>query len=157
VEGLRLAVGPFSSAIEPGEGSALTDPERVSNSDAATGFPAEPAPVTRGDEVETAVVVRLAGEIDLANAEHAAEQLRAAEAVAVADAPAVVVLDLSRVTFLGSVGLAMILEHDQLCAALDSRLCVVVGDNQRVWRPIHIASLDEVLTIVSSVAEAVRG
>jgi anti-sigma B factor antagonist len=106
-------------------------------------------------DTDTAVVVRLDGEVDLATAEHAAEQLRAAEAIAVAAPPTVVVLDLSRVTFLGSVGLAMLVEHDQLCAALGTRLCVVVGDNQRVWRPIRTASLDEVLTIVASAEDAV--
>jgi len=103
-----------------------------------------------------AAVVRLEGEIDLATAEHAAERLRAAEAVAVVNAPAVVVLDLSQVTFLGSVGLAMMVEHNQLCAAIGSRLCVVVGGNQSAWRPIQVAALDSVLTIVSSVEEAVR-
>lgn len=122
----------------------------------AAAFPSLHGPISRDDEAETAVVVRLAGEVDLASAEHAAEQLRAAEAVAVADAPAVVVLDLSQVTFLGSVGLAMMVEHNRLCAALGSRLCVIVGDNQRVLRPMQIASLDAVLTIVSSVAEAAR-
>lgn len=109
------------------------------------------------DDADTAVVVRLAGEVDLSTAEHAAKQLRAAEAIAVAAAPlAVVVLDLSMVTFLGSVGLAMLVEHDQLCAALGSRLCVIIGENQRVWQPIRVTSLDEVLTIVASVEDAVR-
>lgn len=113
---------------------------------------------TFGSEAEfpAAVVVRLVGEVDLATAEHAGERLRAAEAVAVADTPpAVVVLDLTRVTYLGSVGLAMLVEHNQLCAALGSRLCVVVGANRSVWRPIQVATLDSVLTIVSSEAEAV--
>lgn len=106
------------------------------------------ADVFTTDEPETVVVVRLTGEVDLTTAEHAADRLRAAEAAAVADPPAVVVLDLSRVTFLGSVGLAMMVEHDQLCAAVGSRLCVVVGDNRSVWRPIQVARLDTVLTIV---------
>lgn len=115
----------------------MTDPEGLSTTDAV-------------DVDETAVMVRLVGEVDLATAEHAGEQLRAAEAVAVADAPAVVVLDLTRVTFLGSVGLAMLVEHNQLCAAVGSRLCVVIGSNRSVWRPIQVAALDSVLTIVSS-------
>ncbi|HEY0501568.1 MAG TPA: STAS domain-containing protein [Kutzneria sp.] len=110
---------------------------------------------TEGDVADAAAVVRLEGEVDLATAERAAERLRAAEAVAVVDAPAVVVLDLSQVTFLGSVGLAMMVEHDQLCAAMGSRLYVIVGNNQSVWRPIRLARLDSVLTIVSSVAEAI--
>ncbi|MEV6604035.1 STAS domain-containing protein [Kutzneria sp. NPDC051319] len=108
------------------------------------------ADVFTTDEPETVVVVRLTGEVDLTTAEHAADRLRAAEAAAAADPPAVVVLDLSRVTFLGSVGLAMMVEHDQLCAAVGSRLCVVVGDNRSVWRPIQVARLDTVLTIVST-------
>ena len=108
------------------------------------------------DEFPAAVVVRLVGEVDLATAEHAGERLRAAEAVAVADAPpAVVVLDLTQVTYLGSVGLAMLVEHNQLCTALGSRLCVVVGANRSVLRPIQVATLDSVLTIVASEAEAV--
>jgi anti-sigma B factor antagonist len=105
---------------------------------------------------DTAAVVRLEGEVDLATAEHAAERLRAAEAIALVNPPAVVVLDLSRVTFLGSVGLAMMVEHNQLCAAMGGRLCVVVAGNQSAWRPIQLASLDGVLTIVPSVAEALR-
>ncbi|MFC0438274.1 STAS domain-containing protein [Kutzneria buriramensis] len=127
----------------------MTDSEGLSDADAAA------ARMHDGD-MDTAVVVRLVGEIDLATAEHAAEQLRAAEAVAVAAPPAVVVLDLSQVTFLGSVGLAILVEHDQLCAALGSRLCVVVGDNQRVWRPIQVAALDGVITIVANIAAAAR-
>ena len=108
------------------------------------------------DEFPAAVVVRLVGEVDLATAEHAGERLRAAEAVAVADTPpAVVVLDLTQVTYLGSVGLAMLVEHNQLCTALGSRLCVVVGANRSVLRPIQVATLDSVLTIVASEAEAV--
>lgn len=100
--------------------------------------------------METAVVVRLVGEVDLVTAEHAADQLRAAEAVAVADGHAVVVLDLTQVTFLGSVGLALLVEHNQLCGELGSRLCVVVGDNRAVWLPIRTAALDQVVTVVSS-------
>ena len=108
------------------------------------------------EEFPAAVVVRLVGEVDLATAEHAGERLRAAEAVAVADTPAaVVVLDLTQVTYLGSVGLAMLVEHNQLCTALGSRLCVVVGTNRSVLRPIQVATLDSVLTIVASEAEAV--
>ena len=106
------------------------------------------------DAPETAVMVRLVGEVDLVTAERAADRLRAAEAVAVVDEPAVVVLDLTAVTYLGSVGLAMLVEHNQLCAELGRRLCVIVGDNRAAWRPIRVASLDKVLTIVSSAEEA---
>ena len=123
----------------------MTDPDGVS----ITNGVMAPPPLAG-----TAVVVRLAGEVDLATAEHAGDQLRAAEAVAVVDAPAVVVLDLTQVTFLGSVGLAMLVEHNQLCSELGSRLCVIVGDSPAAWRPIKIATLDTVLTIVSSVDEA---
>lgn len=119
------------------------------------GLAAGTSPLLVPDETaETALVVRLVGEVDLTTAEHAADRLRAAEALAVVDTPAVVVLDLTRVTFLGSVGLAMMVEHSQLCAELGTQLCVVVGENRAVWRSIRLASLDQVLVIVSSVEQA---
>ncbi len=112
-----------------------------------------PAP-DRDEVATTALVVRLIGEVDLVTAEHASDRLRAAEAVAVAGGPAVVVLDLTEVTFLGSVGLAMMVEHHQLCAELGTRLTVIAGANRATWRSIRLSALDQVLTIVSGVDEA---
>lgn len=100
-----------------------------------------------------AVILSVAGELDLATAPILSEQLRAAVAVVVPPAP--VVLDLSRVTFLASVGLSILVEYNQRCARSGSELRVV-ATGRHVLRPIEITGLDDTITVVDTVDEALH-
>jgi anti-anti-sigma factor len=98
-----------------------------------------------------AVIVRVAGEVDLMTAPAVDKQLRAAEALVVSPAP--VVLDLTATEFFGSAGLALLVEHASRCADLRSRLCVV-ADHRAVLRPMVLTGLDRVVEVVPTVDRA---
>ena len=101
-----------------------------------------------------AVVVRANGDIDMATADLLDEQLRAAEAVVVPPAP--VVLDLTGVRFLVSMGLAQLVAHHDVCTKRGSQLRVVAADRQ-VLRPIQVTGLDQKLVIVATLPDALAG
>jgi anti-sigma B factor antagonist len=92
------------------------------------------------------VVVRACGELDMLTAPRLSWQLERAEAIVVPPAP--VVVDLSGLTFLGSAGLSVLLDHNDRCTALGSRLEVVAGKCHAVVRPLEATGLDKVLTVV---------
>ena len=91
-----------------------------------------------------AVIVRAVGEVDLVSAPLLSAQLRLAEAVVVPPAP--VLLDLTGVTFIGSAGLSVLLEHHERCAELRTRLQVVGG--RVVTRVLAAAGLTEEIPVV---------
>ncbi len=91
------------------------------------------------------VVVRVGGELDKLTAPRLHDQLVRAESVVVPPAP--VVLDLSALTFIGSAGLAVLLEHDERCAAIGSALRILPG-GRVVTRPLVMTGLDQILTVV---------
>jgi anti-sigma B factor antagonist len=91
------------------------------------------------------VVVRAFGELDMLTAPRLSTQLDRAEAIVVP--PAQVVLDLTGLTFLGSVGLSVLVAHHQRCAKLGSRLEIVPG-GRAVTRPITMTGLHRVLDLV---------
>jgi anti-anti-sigma factor len=91
-----------------------------------------------------AVIVRAVGEIDLATAPLLSAQLRLAEAVVVSPAP--VVLDLTGVTFIGSAGLSVLLDHRERCAELGARLQVV--GTRVVTRVVAVAGLAQTIPVV---------
>jgi anti-anti-sigma factor len=92
-----------------------------------------------------AVLVRAVGEIDVVTAPLLTEQLRLAEAVVVP--PAAVTLDLTGVTFFGSAGLSVLLEHRAKCEELGSELRIVAG--RLIERVLAVTGLAEVLPVVS--------
>jgi anti-sigma B factor antagonist len=94
-------------------------------------------------EANGVVVVSVAGEVDLANA----DELRAAFAPCLAD-PAVrlVVCDLSRVTFLACSGLSALLDAQRTLALRDARIRVV-AQNPAVIRPITVTGLSDTLPV----------
>ena len=98
------------------------------------------------------VVVSAGGELDLLTAPRLSAQLDQAEAIVVPPAP--VVLDLTRLTFIGSAGLAMLLAHHERCAALGSSLRIRVND--MVARPLRMTALDRVLNLVPALAGSAR-
>ncbi len=95
-------------------------------------------------------MVAVTGEIDLLTA----PQLRDAVALGCTDdAGSALVIDLSAVTFLGSSGLAELVEVAENAARNDRPLRVVVGD-QRVRRPLEITGLVHVLAVYDSLDDA---
>jgi anti-sigma B factor antagonist len=105
----------------------------------------------RQEIVGGAVVVRAVGELDMATRELLDLQLQVAESQVVPPAP--IVLDLTGVVFLASMGLSLLVEHHEQCAEFGSRL-VVVATGRAVLRPMQITGLDELLTIVATVEAA---
>lgn len=99
-------------------------------------------------EIETGdrdgvVHVALRGELDLSSVNKVQEELRRVEA----DAPAVVVLDLSKLTFLDSTGLRCLVTADQR-ARDDGRRVVLVRGPDPVQRVFTITRLEERLEMV---------
>lgn len=90
------------------------------------------------------VVVTACGELDLNTAPVLNTQLELAEAIVVPPAP--VVLDLTAISFLGSTGLSILVEHHERCVALGSSLRIVPG-GRAVTRPLAMTGLDQILTI----------
>lgn len=99
------------------------------------------------------VVVQAGGELDMLTAPRLSAQLDQAEAIVVPPAP--VVLDLSGLTFIGSAGLAMLLEHHERCEALGSTL-QIRANNTVVTRPLAMTALDRVLNVVPELAASTR-
>jgi anti-anti-sigma factor len=93
--------------------------------------------------------VALRGELDLSTAEKVERELQRIEE----DAPPLVVLDLSGLTFLDSTGLRLIVGADQRARQSDRRLVVVRGP-ATVQRVFSITKLDERLEMVDSAAQA---
>jgi anti-sigma B factor antagonist len=98
------------------------------------------------------VIVHAAGEIDLVSASQLDEALD--EVLARPAAPGHVVVDLTGVTFLGSVGLSLLVKNDQRLRDAGGGLHVVTG-NRLVARAIAMTGLAEKLTLHDTLAEAV--
>lgn len=97
-------------------------------------------------QVGGAVVIDVGGEIDSSNAHLLRTEV---EKVLAAD-PAVAVLDLSEVEFLGSAGLnALVLLHSDHPAALR-----IVAATRSVLRPIELTGLDAQLPLFTSLDDA---
>jgi anti-anti-sigma factor len=94
-------------------------------------------------------VIVVAGEIDMASA----PKLEAAVADVVAEDPGGVVVALSAVDFMGSVGVRILVEAQQQIGAADRFAVVSKGSATR--RPIQLAGLDETLALYSTLDEAV--
>lgn len=101
------------------------------------------------ERVDGVAVVHVAGEVDMA----AETALRRRIAEALADEPDGLVLDLTGVTFFASAGLHVLVDvqHAATAAGLDMR---VVADHRPVLRPLQITGLDQLVTVVTSVDQA---
>jgi anti-sigma B factor antagonist len=105
-------------------------------------------PVLGVEEVGTAYVVRLGGELDLYNA----GQVRTALADASAKAPERIVVDLGEVEFVDSTALGILIETR---AKLDNRgglLLAAPGLETR--RALQISGLDQIFSVHETVADA---
>ena len=95
------------------------------------------------------VHMALVGELDLSSVAKVQEELRRIEA----DAPATLVVDLSKLTFLDSTGLRCIVTADER-ARNDGRRIVIVRGPDAVQRVFAITRLEERLEIVDDAASA---
>ena len=93
-----------------------------------------------------AVMFSLRGELDLAHAYTFDEELRTVEATR----PSTVVIDLRRLTFLDSCGLARLLAARRRARRLGHRLLLVRG-SATVQRLFALAAVDEAFEMVSDV------
>lgn len=89
------------------------------------------------------VHVALAGELDLSTVAKVQEELRRVEA----NAPATLVVDLSKLTFLDSTGLRCIVTADERARAEGRRIVIVRGPDA-VQRVFTITRLDDRLEMV---------
>ncbi|MGW5051633.1 STAS domain-containing protein [Actinokineospora sp. NPDC004072] len=93
---------------------------------------------------DAAVVVTAEGEVDLATA----PQLAAALALAAEDTDHLLVADLSKLRFLGSAGLAVLVTAGSETATTGRSLVVVAGPDCVARRALELTGLDRVLTVV---------
>jgi anti-sigma B factor antagonist len=105
------------------------------------------------ETVGHALVVRVAGDIDLLTA----PQLQLSLELACADAqpPEIVVADLTGVQFMGSSGLAVLMDVDKRCREHDTPLRIVAA-TPGVVRPLEVTGLDRILDVVGSLDSVIR-
>jgi anti-sigma B factor antagonist len=95
-------------------------------------------------------VVSVSGEIDLVTA----PALEQAIGTVVADNPAALIIDLSGVEFLGSVGLKILAATYE---KMDAGEFGVVAHGPATRRPIHLTGLDKTFPLYSTLDEALAG
>jgi anti-sigma B factor antagonist len=102
----------------------------------------------------TAVVVTVAGEIDLLTI----DRLRAALAAGFEDLDdgEILVIDLTQVTFMDSRGLQALVDVTQATQQRREPLRIVVDHTRPVIRPIQVTGLDKVLALFDTIEEALR-
>jgi anti-sigma B factor antagonist len=97
------------------------------------------------------VVVAVSGEIDMATCDVVSQALHAH-----LDAtPLGMVIDLSEVEFLGSIGLAVLIEVDKRAPECRTRLGIVTSGSPAVTRVMQISGLVNLLPICPTIDDAV--
>ncbi|MCE6994659.1 STAS domain-containing protein [Saccharothrix sp. S26] len=132
----------------------VQDPDVVATSGAESAAAESPRAGQLGLDVRTATegvtVVSVSGEVDMLTA----PQLRAG-ALPHLDAGSTLVLDLSGVSFLGSAGLAVLVEASQHAKRRDAQFRVVAVE-RAVTRPLAATGLGEVFSVFGSVEQALE-
>jgi anti-sigma B factor antagonist len=105
------------------------------------------------ETIGSALVVHVAGEIDMVTAPDLRAQLN--RVCAEARPPQIVVADLSGVQFMGSAGLTVLIDADRRCRANLVRLRIVVTMPATI-RPLQVTGLDRVLDIAGSLDGVIR-
>lgn len=93
-------------------------------------------------------MVAVGGEIDLSTA----PAFEAAVATALKEEPAVLVIDLSGVTFMASVGLRILVATQE--ELRESVQVAVVANNPATSRPIEMTGLDEIISLYPTLDDA---
>lgn len=109
--------------------------------------------VTRDDREHRPVLV-VRGEVDLSTGGRLRE---AVSSVLQQPATGPVILDLSAVEFLSSSGLGQLVALDEEGRRLMRPLRIVVNQTRPVVRPITTMGLDEVLTLYTTIEDALTG
>jgi anti-sigma B factor antagonist len=97
-----------------------------------------------------AVVITAAGEVDLATSGHLAKVVQ----TEFKGSRGMVVIELSAVTFLSSIGLAVLIEAQHTADRSRQCLRIVVGDGRPVIRAIAASGLSDRLSVFRSLDEA---
>lgn len=97
-------------------------------------------------------VLHVTGDLDVLTAPTLGTRLD----VALADAPSVLIVDLSEVQFLSSAGISMLVETHRLTHRAGMSLRVV-AEGPATSRPMRVMGLGEIIDIYPTVDEAVRG
>jgi anti-sigma B factor antagonist len=125
------------------EGVAVPDYEFESSSESI------PTIEVRRVDIGSAVVLAVVGEIDLSNSSHLGAIFEHVQR----DEPAVLVVDLREVTFLGSAGLRVLVEA---CANAGGGDVRVAAPSAPARRAIEATALDRLLPLFSSVDDALE-
>lgn len=107
-----------------------------------------PYEVNRRDQ-DGAIVLAVAGALDIQTAGDFTDRLRAA----LAEEPRAVIVDMSDLDFLASAGMAALVEGTRV--ATDATRLLVVADGPATSRPLIITGLNELITLLPTLADAV--
>jgi anti-anti-sigma factor len=110
-------------------------------------FPSESIPLQTNIHGGATIVVDVIGDVDM----ETAPQMQEAINEAMAAAPRVLIIDLTRVTFLASAGLAVLVNTDRETDQTDVR---IVATAYIATRTLRLVGLDKVLSIFPTVAAA---
>ena len=97
-----------------------------------------------------AVVITAAGEVDLATSGHLANVVQ----IEFNGGQGMVVIELNAVTFMSSIGLAVLIEAQHTADRSRQSLRIVVGDGRPVIRAIAASGLNDRLCVFRSLDEA---
>ncbi|WP_304108772.1 STAS domain-containing protein [Mycolicibacterium bacteremicum] len=113
----------------------------------------QPAGFTVRTDVEPEyTVLALGGVIDMASAPQVAEHVGAV----LRERPALLIFDLSAVTFLATAGMSILMEAHRRCGEL-SLDCRVVAHGPVTLRPMQLLGIDHMLQLYDSVDLAISG
>ena len=118
----------------------------------ATGVDTDPLVRVTSRVLSAAVVVEVAGEVDLATAEEVAVVVLAA----FEGHPGTVVVDLTDVRFLASAGLSVLVQAERTARESNQLLHVVVGEHLSVARSLTTSGLANHLTLFHRLDDALR-
>ena len=112
--------------------------------------PLREPPVRAVETVDAAVVLRLAGELDLYNA----EEIRSAINGAIATSPRRIVVDLGEVDFIDSTALGMLIEAR---ARIGNDRLALAAPKLETRRTLQVSGLDRHLAVYDTVEAALAG
>jgi anti-sigma B factor antagonist len=107
----------------------------------------------RREMTDAALVVHVAGEVDLATVLELGREFVGLESEASPTLP--VVVDTTEVTFLASAGLSLLVDLNQRCADAGVDLIVAAG-NRTVMRTLTTTGLTDLLTVVHDLQDALK-
>lgn len=112
--------------------------------------PPAPGLSVRAKRHESAVVLHVAGEVDLVTASQLADSINDA----MAERPAVLVVDLTDVDFLASAGMAVLMGCHKLANDTSFR---IVAAGSTTYRPMELTGMTEEISIYPTLDQALAG